>query len=461
MDEFLNPNKAVASDFPQAVRAPWLRGRDALSEAPNVVFHHFPKTAGSTFRRILESFFLPDEVCPAEIDDEVRALSVNDRHKYRLYAGHFSYTMISNEFARDGIWLTFVRNPIERIVSNYYNVTDPARHKQQWLDRLESRPAVKAYMERVKGVSLEDFVFLDDPRTHDRVINRMTRYLVRSDSDPMDPTRISPYPKYDEDLLGEAKENLKERFAFVGIQELFDLSLQHFALTFGLRPFGDMEAFNVNLNPRKRSEKYKLESHVEEYLLECNQMDLEIRRYAEELFWERYMSQTESAIESDYLRLREQQLAAAGTKIPLESFPIEVSPTSFNSLRGFHRLERDGEGRMFLWTGYEHPAVIEFQADLLNEGTLWLEVDILSAIEPDTLETVSLTFDGQPPEAFALEEGAQGIVMLKASWNISQVADNAVVHTIKIYSERALEPDNVEHRRVLGLAFHAARITTS
>ncbi|MFQ5846019.1 MAG: sulfotransferase family 2 domain-containing protein, partial [Planctomycetota bacterium] len=221
--------------FPSFVRTIENPAGTALDPPPEVIFHHLPKTAGSTFRRILESLFEPREICPGEIDDEIRQLPPAERARYRLYAGHFSYEMIAAAFP-DAVWLTFLRQPIPRVISNYYNLTRPQRHTAQWRRRVAARPAVQRFVDRVAGMTLREFVHLDDPRARDRVINRQTRYLVSGCPDPFDGggEEAACFPVYDPAIVAEAKRNLRQRFAFVGIQEHFDLSLQLFAMTFGL-----------------------------------------------------------------------------------------------------------------------------------------------------------------------------------------------------------------------------------
>ena len=62
------------------------------------LFHHIPKTAGSTLRGILNTFFKDFEVCPAETVEELNALTNKEFSKFRLFAGHFSYGAIEKIF---------------------------------------------------------------------------------------------------------------------------------------------------------------------------------------------------------------------------------------------------------------------------------------------------------------------------------------------------------------------------
>lgn len=255
------------------------RPEGARLEGPprTVVFHHQPKTAGSTFRGILESLFDRGEVCPGEIDDEVRELTPEQQAKYRLYAGHFTYDTVMERGA-DAIRLIILRNPIERVISNFYNLRDPNRYGAAWIRRADERPGVKSFLGKVHGMTLEEFVHSDLNRARDRVVNRQTRYLVPKSK------VVKGFPKWDDAMLGEAKRNLEEQFAFAAVQEEFDDALALFLMTFGLPPIAKPERFNTNINVRERSSKgYDVPESVLKHLEEHNRMDLALWDHARAL----------------------------------------------------------------------------------------------------------------------------------------------------------------------------------
>ncbi|MBA1146038.1 sulfotransferase family 2 domain-containing protein [Ectothiorhodospiraceae bacterium WFHF3C12] len=270
------------SRFPAYVRTPSRpEGRRLAQARPEVVFHHQPKTAGSSFRQLLGSYFQKQEICPCEIDAEVHALRGDLRQQYRFYAGHYQYDTVADYFP-DAIWLTFLRNPVDRLVSNFYNLRDQTRHPEAWKSRAEARPAVRKFLEKVSSMELSDFVFSDEPRALDRVVNRQTRYLVRRTK------LVKGFPRYDEALVSEAKEHLERNFSFVGLQEEYDRSLRLLFLTFGLAPPKSIDSYTTNVNTREKTEGgYEVESQVRDYLIEVNQMDLAIWEYARELLRDR------------------------------------------------------------------------------------------------------------------------------------------------------------------------------
>ena len=283
-----------------------------------VVFHHQPKTAGSTFRQILESLFRPDEVCPGEIDDEVTSLSAEERAGYRLYAGHYRYDTI-DELLPNALWLVMIRNPIDRVVSNYYNVRDPKRYGRAWIRRANERPGVKGFLAKVQEMTLEEFVFSDLNRARDRVVNRQTRYLVRREM------HAKRFPVYEAEIVEAAKRNLRERFVYIGVQEHFQLSLDLLLMTFGLPPIEDRSRFNPNINVRERkSHGYDIPDNVREHLEAQNRMDLEIWDYAKTLMFERLRVFQDRLIEQSYVLRHETEGTA---RPPRAAGAVEPAPT--------------------------------------------------------------------------------------------------------------------------------------
>ncbi len=274
-------------------------GRFLVGECPKILFHHQPKTAGSTFRQILENFFPGNEVCPAEIDDELKVLTADERARYRLYAGHYQYDTICAELP-DAIWLTFVRNPIDRVVSNFYNLNDQKRTDEKWLERARARPEVIRFLEKVWKMDLDEFVDSEEPRARDRIVNRQTRYLVPRTKN------VKQFPFYDKEIVETAKKNLREKFVYVGVQEYFAISLQLFCMTFGLRSIDDCDRFTANVNKvGKLDGCYDLPPRVRTRLEEQNAMDLEIWNYAQKLMFQRLARFLNELIEIDYVLRQE------------------------------------------------------------------------------------------------------------------------------------------------------------
>lgn len=284
----------AAISFPSLIRtdsAPQGRACDAATE---LVFHHQPKTAGTSLRQALDRLFPPEEVCPAEIDDELAALSPEERARFRFFAGHFRYDVIERLFP-DAVWITMLRHPVNRVVSQYYNLHDTSRLNSDWRRRADARPEAQEFLELVSQITLEEFAFSDHLRARDHIVNRQTRYLVRRDQS------VLALPEWDEAMLTRAKQNLRERFAFVGVLEEFDLSLQLLALTFGEPSLIRIESPRANVNRQGKSgQRYELSQEVHKRLESQNRMDIELWNFAKSLVNERLLAFQGKLLESDY-----------------------------------------------------------------------------------------------------------------------------------------------------------------
>lgn len=426
-----------------------------LPARTRVVFQHIPKTAGSSFRRILEGLFAPGETCPAEIDDEVRSLSPGERRCYRLYAGHFSHGLLREAFP-DALWLTFLRDPVERVVSNHHNLTDPSRHRPQWVRRAAERPAVRDFLDRVASMSLERFVRLGDPRVRDRVVNRQTRCLSEPDHDPWQPDGrdLGDYPLWDEAILERARRNLRERFAFVGIQEEFTLSLRVFAQSFGLRPFGDVRGATDNVNPqRAEGSRYVIPPDVRAYLEEHNRMDAALWRHGRELLFERLRVFGDALLRSDWAQ---RSVARPELRRPPGPRKLDRRIDRLETLRGFHALEHDGGGRAFRWSGLEDPAGIEFALDAPATATVKVRLTALGAVDDGARTGLSLVLDGERVELALEKQEGRGLVY--AGRVPGRVCAGRRHHTLLVAGPLAPEPPPSEYRRRLGIAVHRLEV---
>lgn len=420
----------------------------------DVVFHHFPKTAGSTFRRILETFFPSEQVCPAEIDDEIDALTQADRARYRLYAGHFNYDTVSGHFP-DAVMLTFLRDPVARVVSHFHNITTPKRHPETWKARAAERPVVREFLDAIEGMTLEEFVYFDHPRARSIVCNLQTRCMLRDSK-----TRYREVSRglgkeaiYVDEWVEEAKAEI-ELFEFVGVQEHFDLSLQHFAMVFGLRPFGDMNAFTVNVNPTKsRDRRYDLSESVRADLASWNQMDTALWQHATGILKRRNAALLSYLVHADRWARTETLPEMPGDDKPTPAARV-VLDTFPSAARGFHALEWDGRGVPFRWSGYENPAIVEIDAVIPDGSRVEVELEALAAIEDRILDSVRLELDGLAVQDLRVRRASDGIRVF-GHVTMSGARLPRRRHALKLRSDRALEPESVEYRRALALAVHA------
>ena len=245
-----------------------------------LIFLHLPKTAGSTMRRVVMKQFDPSRVVELRqghdsemrrlIGEIVHAANENipfqvptlpdpnrtflEQHKNRLtedprlLVGHFYYGL-HRGVAAPCRYLTYLRNPVERVASLYHH-----RVRNHGL-----RTDLAAYMKR--GI---------DPQ----VINEQTRRLAG--------VSVGTEIPFDCDgrHLEEAKSNLRE--SIFGLTEHFDQSLLLIR-----RALGWTNVLYTPTNVRPSAQNTHLDTAARAAIEERNELDIELYRFASALMAER------------------------------------------------------------------------------------------------------------------------------------------------------------------------------
>ena len=97
----------------------------SLTENDLFVFTHIPKTAGTTFKRLLERQFRASQMPKIGPDyqrsvDQIKALSAQDKARVRCLSGHLPFG-IHQYFPQKTLhYVGFVRDPVGRALSEYF-----------------------------------------------------------------------------------------------------------------------------------------------------------------------------------------------------------------------------------------------------------------------------------------------------------------------------------------------------
>lgn len=219
-------------------------------------FLHIPKTAGSSFRRMLEKAIPQSTTYPnrKELVDKtnlyydyrlVGGIAKERYEKTRLFLGHYPYKVL--ELMPSKIkTVVFLRNPIERAISDLFFL-----RKEKDLE----------------AESLESFFEKEKPHFD----NLHVRFL--SDT----PTPLGTITINDE-LLQQAKNNLDKCFC-LGLLEEFALSIKLMSTTLNL-DLGEVVRTNVNKTKKKDLVSEELMAKIVAH----NQFDMQLYEYAKQQF---------------------------------------------------------------------------------------------------------------------------------------------------------------------------------
>jgi hypothetical protein len=237
------------------------------SDDATVVFLHIGKTAGSSVRRVLFRNVPQDRVIwirqPRErphgflgdhVMRDLAALDEEERRRARLIVGHM-YFGVHELIPGECVYLTMLRDPVSRAVSQYAHVLRRSNHRFHELVNSQ-------------GMGLAEYVTSGLATETD---NSQTRAIV-GDVD-------TPFGACDAEMLERAKENIDRHFALVGLVERFDETLVQLQSTFGWN-----RLWNVRANAAPRSQRPTVSDSVRKAIENQNRLDMELYAYASQRF---------------------------------------------------------------------------------------------------------------------------------------------------------------------------------
>jgi SAM-dependent methyltransferase len=235
--------------------------------APSLIaFVHIPKTGGGAVKSVFAAspecvartfgpLFRNSESTLAALEKDLNRIARSERQ--HVVIGHIPYGIFRSYLSPDTRYVTFIRDPLDHVLSRYYRHID-------------------------YGISLEEALERGLPTTRRErkcrvpMANLATRFLSG---------RPSPFGKLPPRALDDAKANLRE-FAFVGLTERFDESVALLERTLGL---GYVPYQRKHVNPNRPAVEQTPDDQrqlIEEY----NRLDIELYACARRLFEERAAS---------------------------------------------------------------------------------------------------------------------------------------------------------------------------
>lgn len=229
---------------------------------PNIAFLHIPKAGGTTLRNILQRQYPPSAVYEIGPDingdiNKFRMAPAEMISQKKLLIGHMSHGLHSL-FPTATICLTMLRNPVDRVYSEYRFLSSNRYHPLYAL---------------VSGLTYHQYLDLDPTR---QAGNGQTRLL--SGSTYGDQIGVPGTEPLNWGHLSMASYHLKRHYPLVGLLEYFDESLMLWGEAFGWRYL-----FYEKKNITKKKPLALSKSEIE-HTLEKNRMDMVLYRQAVECF---------------------------------------------------------------------------------------------------------------------------------------------------------------------------------
>jgi hypothetical protein len=365
-----------------------------------LLFHHIPKTAGSTLRYRLASLYGAERVCNAETQHELAALGkAKALSDFRFFAGHFSYSVIA-DFLSDAVWITFLREPTERVVSQYYNHSNPDRVPDHWKQRITNRGTWQEYVDLAEGISLKAWLELDNPLANSISCNRQVQAFI-----PNKVRRsVTDWSIYNAELLELAKNHITTRFSFLGIQEYFDLSLSLLETNLNILPLQDATSTIENVNTKKGfGERYQLDAEISALIHDRNLMDWELYAWAKD----RFLLHAAKFVRTQQCSQHANGKDEGTVKVSLNSnsaTQVDMEDISTFDVSGLHQLERSGK-QAFRWTGNCTDALFIIDFDMSAADTLVsCEIFYVNCAAPEVLTSLQISVDSVDVEDYSIKE---------------------------------------------------------
>lgn len=226
-----------------------------MTNPDTIIFLHIPKTAGTTLNHIFRQQYEPQQLHAWGPTDSIQAyqqLPIEEKKAIRLISGHTAYG-IHELVPGTSTYMTFLRDPVQRVVSYYHFVKNNDQHY------LSSHIA-----NEFKGIK----PFVSSGITP-MVDNGQTRFISGAWPEP-------GFGEITSQHFAQAKANLDQSFTVVGLTEQFDMTLLLLRDAFNWRNIKYVRQNVTKAAPHERI----LTPEERETILAFNHWDMLLYEYA-------------------------------------------------------------------------------------------------------------------------------------------------------------------------------------
>jgi hypothetical protein len=237
-----------------------------------LIFLHIQKCAGNSLIDLLQAFVPPRQVLKGHLLHPDSPAIPRPVDSYRLIIGHNTYYDMSR-MPVDPVYMTMLRDPIDRIVSLYYFWRS---HRDDYIQQHDLKGPRLA-----KQLSLEEFIECEEPEALLSIRNAQCGQFHNG-------LRGSPGLS-DEELFETSRERL-DACAFVGITSEFERSVDLLCYVFGWKRPASLRSVNESFANEQEDPRYEpterppLPDHVRQRLIDLNQADLKLYAHARDAF---------------------------------------------------------------------------------------------------------------------------------------------------------------------------------
>lgn len=229
-----------------------------------LIFLHIPKTGGWTLHNVLTWVYMGHgktyNVTRNSTLSDFKAFTDRKRNKYAVMKGHMPFGGHHSFPEPEKVYyMTMMRDPVKRIISSYH-----------YIKKLEIHPLHKKLVE--SKYSLKEYV-------ESGIIANTENAQLRMISGHVD----TLHGACTREMLQEAKDILKHKFAIVGLNEAYDESLLLMKKILGWRNPYYLKA-NVTGHGVKPAD---LDQGTMDTIIKYNALDIELYQYAKALFEEK------------------------------------------------------------------------------------------------------------------------------------------------------------------------------